>query len=100
MWTKNKYYHECRKRIFNYDPENRCRTVQDGIYSYAIERAVAETKKMKNGYERSEVITYIFFDKRGGCIKAAQELYFSERTVQRWENDFVNLVLKYSGNTE
>lgn len=62
----------------------------------AMEKAVKKTVNYDNMEYRRKAI-YMIFYKHYSVSKVAYELNFSERTVQRWKNDFVNEVGKLAG---
>lgn len=71
-------------------------TEQGRIIEKAVEKAIKATAKYDNYRYRLQVIELIFY--RGYSIpKAANMVHVSERTAQRWKNQFVNEVGKNAG---
>ncbi len=67
-------------------------STQELVYLSAINKAIDELDKYPNAEERYRAIEYVLFAKRGSIVGAADKLHYSENTVQRWINQFVNEV--------
>ncbi len=81
-----------KKMITRYPVLRNESSIQAGLYIWAIESALKETEQLTNGQQRIKAIEDVYFKKTKTCEGVALELNFSNRTVQYWLNDFVNLV--------
>ena len=71
-------------------------TKQGKLIEKAMEQAVKSTVQYDNYRHRMQAIELIFF-KGYSVPKVSRTLNFSERTIQRWKQDFVNAVGKNAG---
>lgn len=63
----------------------------------AVQKAIAETEKEKDGKYRLIAIDFVLFKQTKTICGVAQELHYSERTIQSYINDFIRLVGRYVG---
>jgi len=63
----------------------------------AVRQAIEETKGLKNGDERMEMVRLIFWAKSHTVVGVAMKLHRSERTIQEWHRQFIRLVAKKYG---
>lgn len=88
------------RMIREYDNIKLTDTEQAIRFTQAINRAMDETKKKYDyGSQRVGVVKMVYIKKTHTVGGAARVVHESERTVQRWLSDFVDLVAKYSGFT-
>lgn len=75
-------------------------SIQAQVFVWAIEKASKETEALSDGRLRVRAVEMVYFNKSHNIEGAAQELYSSYATVQRWLSEYVDLVAKYSGYKE
>lgn len=60
----------------------------------AVRAAIEETKRMKRGGERLQLIDLIFWKKTHTLDGACAACHVSERTGRRWHAEFIHLVAR------
>lgn len=83
--------------IKNYDKLFEMSSPAISIWEYALNRAIKDTKDSDNGNDKIKAVKLVYFRKEYTAAGMAQELGYSEVTIRRWLNSFVNLVGKYAG---
>lgn len=63
----------------------------------AVRLAIEDTLKLKDGNYRMILVDLVFWRKTHTLNGAALELHTSERTAERWHNDFIHQVAKNFG---
>lgn len=63
----------------------------------AVRKAIEETRTMKNGEERLEMVRLVFWKKTHTLEGAAMELHWSTRKLVEWHGEFIRCVAKYFG---
>lgn len=63
----------------------------------AVRKAIEETRTMKNGEERLELVRLVFWKKTHTLEGAAMELHWSTRKLVEWHGEFIRCVAKYFG---
>jgi len=63
----------------------------------AVDRALDETRRMKDGELRVKLIDLVFWSKTHTLDGASLSLHVSEMTGRRWHTDFIRLVGKNLG---
>lgn len=72
-------------------------TLQDAIFKAAINRALVDIGQLPDGDLRLKIVQMVYFDKTHTIDGAAEKVYTSTRTVQRWLSNFICTVGKYAG---
>ena len=63
----------------------------------AVERAIAETKKLRDGSERLRLIGLVFWKRTHTLAGACEACHVSERTGQGWHSEFIHAVAREFG---
>ncbi|WP_294759254.1 hypothetical protein [uncultured Gemmiger sp.] len=63
----------------------------------AVQKAIEETRALRNGAERLEMVRLVFWARTHTLEGAAMKLHWSERTVASWHREFIRCVAKYFG---
>lgn len=79
-----------------YDMQD-CHNMQEYIFHDAINKALEATDKLSYPDKRKWAIEQVLFLQRRTVAGVAYDLHFSEYTVQRWLNNFINKVGEYAG---
>lgn len=58
----------------------------------AVRQAIEETKALKNGDERLEMVRLVFWAKTHTVVGVAMKFSRAERTVKEWHREFIRLV--------
>lgn len=97
MVSRPKYYWYgiSRKMINRYPKLNKARPMEKK-FKEAIDRQMLTMLDTDEGQEKVKVIQAVCFEHRA-AEEIAEETFYSERTIQRWINDFVNSVGKRVG---
>lgn len=95
---KNYWYGIVLRMVKEY-PEIRAGTsMQEYIFSHAIERALEETAAIKDtGADRVQAMKWIYFEDRMTLDGAADRLHVSRGTMLRWSQAFVRMVARNAG---
>lgn len=94
---RNWWYGTVRGVIARYPSIKNDGSMQSAIYSFAIEKALAETEALPEGGVRAAAVRSVCIDRTLTVDGAALRFYYSPRTVQRWVNHFVKTVGKHAG---
>lgn len=95
---KNYWYGVVLRMIKEY-PEIRAGTsLQEYIFTHAIEKALEETAAIKEtGKDRVQAVRWIYFEDRYTLNEAAYRLNVSRGTMLRWLQAFVRMVARNAG---
>lgn len=65
----------------------------------AVQKAIEETRALRNGAERLEMVRLVFWDKtkKYTLAGASMKMHWSERRVSEWHGEFIRCVAKYFG---
>lgn len=65
----------------------------------AVQKAIEETRALKNGEERLEMVRLVFWDKTKTytLAGASMKMHWSERKLVEWHGEFIRCVAKYFG---
>lgn len=91
------WYGAVKHMVYRYYALQDWQSLQEMMYCDAINRALEYTKKLSFAKERIWAIEQILFLQRRTAAGVAYDLHFSEYTVQRWINRFINKVGEYVG---
>ena len=97
--SRSKYYWYMHVvRVLHRYPDGLGNSIQDSIARSAINRAIADTAKLRDGEERLKLINLIYWNNgRVNRVGAAMQMFISETTAKRWDNAFIHLVAEYMG---
>jgi len=70
-------------------------TLQARIAEHGIQMAIRETMQHEDAEDRLKFIRMVYFEKTHSFHTAAMECHVSERTAQRWKQDFVYTAGRY-----
>ena len=96
MKPKNYWYGIVKKQIGISKAEGKG-SLQSLIIENAITEANRETKKLPNGDLRLQAVKGILIDRTSNYEGMALQVNYSERTIRKWINSYVNLVGKKAG---
>lgn len=84
---------------YPYRQQEGCDTQTARREQAAVEAAIADTQKKKDGAARLTVLRAMYWRKysRKNLEGAAMEAHTSYSTAKRWQNDFFRLVARYMG---
>lgn len=68
------------------------KSMQAAQFRQAIANVMEDTKKLPNGEDRLKAVQLVYIQRTDTVEGAAQKLYTSTRTVQRWLSAFVYAV--------
>jgi len=74
-------------------------SIQATIAAAAIKQSLAETAALEDGYFRVRLIQSVYMKKTSGFRLACLDNHVSERTAQRWVQDFIYLTAAKMGYT-
>lgn len=94
---KNYWFFISKNMILRYDQIKTGKSKQEKTWTKAIEQALEDTSKMENGDYKIKAIKAVLFEKRLTPIGAAEEIFYSERSVRQWVNDFIKDVGRKAG---
>lgn len=94
---KNYWFFTAKSMVGRYYQIKQGRSRQEKIWTKAIDQALEETSKQDNGSYKVSAVRAVLLDNRLTTLGAANELHYSERTIRRWTEDFVNLAGKKAG---
>jgi len=89
---KNYWFFIAKSMIMRYDQIKTGKSKQEKTWTKAIEQTLESTSTMNNGDYRIKAIKAVLFEKRLTPIGAAEEIFYSERSVRQWINDFIKEV--------
>lgn len=90
------WYGIANKMINRYSKLNKTRPMEKK-FKEAIDRQMLVILDTDNGQEKAKAIQAVCFEHRATVEEIAGEMFYSERTIQGWINDFVNAVGKRAG---
>lgn len=92
------YWHSLvKKMIMQFPNLAEEKTIQSGIFTAAISKSLDDTARMKDGELRVRAVDEILIRHTKTVSGMAIELNYSERTVQGWISNFVNIVGRNAG---
>lgn len=71
--------------------------MQELVFLNAISKSVDELERYPNADDRYKAVERVLFLQNGSIVSTAQRLHYSEATIQRWINQFVNEVGRNAG---
>lgn len=94
---KHYWYGIARKMCMRYYKLLDWKSMQEFVFLNAINRSLSELEQYPDATDRHAAIEYVLFLQRGSIVGAAHRLHYSEATIQRWINQFVNTVGRNAG---
>ncbi len=72
-------------------------SIQGGIYRNAISRAIEDTQKLPDGEKRIVAINKVYIERTLTIEGVSLQLGYSDSTVRKWLQQFVNAVGRNAG---
>lgn len=94
---KNYWFFTAKSMVMRYNQIKSGKSRQEKIWTKAISETLEDTRNRENGEYKAKAITAVLLDKRLTTLGASEELHYSERTIRRWTEEFVNEVGKRAG---
>lgn len=94
---KNYWFFTAKSMVMRYGQIKNGKSRQEKIWTKAINEVLEDTGKRENGEYKVKAIIAVLLDKRLTALGASEELHYSERTIRRWTEEFVNEVGKKAG---
>lgn len=91
------WYGIVKKMVMQYPELKNDGSKQAAEYVEAINKCLEDTRQMDEGENRLKAIDMVYFKKTETKIGAANILHYSDRTITRWLNSFVNAVGRQVG---
>lgn len=90
------WYGIAKKMVYRYPRLNESKPIEK-IFKSAIKKQVLETLKTEDGVEKVKAIEKVCFEKSRTIEEAAEEMHYSDSTIQKWISRFINDVGKAAG---
>lgn len=90
------WYGIANKMVNRYLKLNKSKPMENK-FKQAISRQILVTLDTNEGPDKMKAIEAVCFEHRLNIASAAEEMHYSERTIQRWISEFINDVGKRVG---